>query len=59
MPALLEASRITSAAFWGICTGRYTAGNSLELRRNPPGIPLPTLPGITPGLEDHLRRRPP
>ena len=50
---------ITSAAFWGICTERYTAGNSLELLCNPPGIPLATLPGITLGLEDHLRRRPP
>ena len=34
-------------------------GTPLELRRNPPGIPLDTLPGITPGLEDHLRCRPP
>ena len=29
------------------------------MRRNQPGTPLPTLPGITPGLEDHLRRHPP
>ena len=28
--------------------------NSLELCCNPPGIPLETLPGITPGLENHL-----
>ena len=45
-------------ALRGICTKRYTAGNSLELGRYPPGTPLPTLPGVTPGPKDHLRRRP-
>ena len=52
-------TRTTSAAFWGICTERYTAGNSLELGRYPSGTPPPILPGVTPGPKDRLRRRPP
>ena len=49
-----QASRTSSAAFWGIGLQRYPVGNSLELCRNPTGIPLDTLPRIIPGLEDHL-----
>ena len=49
-----QASRTSSAAFWGIGIQRHPIGNSLELCRNPPGIPLDTLPVITPGFEDHL-----
>ena len=49
-----QASRTSSAAFWGIGIQRHPVGNSLELCRNSPGIPLDNFPGIIPGLEDHL-----
>ena len=32
----------------------YPVGNSLELCRETPGIPLDHSPGLLPGLEDHL-----
>ena len=41
------------AIIWGICTERYTAGNSLESSRHHVNHFCPSLPGITPGLKDH------
>ena len=41
------------AIVWGICTKRYTAGNSLDSSGRHVDHFCPRLPGITPGLKDH------
>ena len=38
----------------GLVNQLYPVGNSLELCRKTPGIPLDHSPGLLPGLEDHI-----
>ena len=54
MPGVIPGLQDLLCRLLGIGFQQYPIGNSLELCRNPPGLPLDSPPGIIPGLEDHL-----